>query len=138
MWSDELLEDAELDVLRAFLETEIRIPGQSQRIRVGLHPYGERGRQVGPHGQAGRKQQVSVQQFHASFTRGLAEGPIQGCQRKSRSKRQVVNKPKRRPIADRHAPSLRPAAWEQSSPRFRVLVHTIVRVAGGPAWRRTG
>ncbi len=25
MWSDELLEDAELDVLRPFLETEVRI-----------------------------------------------------------------------------------------------------------------
>src|SRR5215831_8649092 len=47
-----------------------------------------------------------------------------------------LSKPNRKPITDRCAPLLTPAALEQCPPQFRVLVHTVVPVAGGPAWRR--
>lgn len=88
MWNDEFLEDTELDILRPFLETEVRIlDSLSEFVLACIRIEGADVR-CAP-GQAGRKQRVSVQQFHASFTCGLAESPIQGCQRKSRSKRQV-------------------------------------------------
>ena len=75
-------------ILRPVLETEVRIFGQSHRIRLACIRM-ESADIRRAQSQAGRKQRASVHQFHAGFTSGLAESHIQSCQRQSGSKRQI-------------------------------------------------